>query len=58
MHKVDYYEARDETSIEEGLKALYSSKNTGVLEIHTPREMNINILKDYFRFLNHHIKSD
>jgi len=58
MHKVDYFEASDEKTTLEGLKALYSSTNTGILEIHTPREVNIDILKDYFRYINPHIESN
>ncbi len=57
-HGIDYYEAKDEQSLRAGLEALFDSTHTALLEVHTPREANIPILKEYFRYLNPNLKSD
>jgi len=55
---IQYFSASDEKSTLQGLRDLYHTDRVGILEIHTPREKNIDLLKDYFRFLNPNIKSD
>jgi len=57
-HGVEYYHAYDEGSTLKGLKAVYATSGPAILEISTPRDVNIDILKDYFRHLDPNNKSD
>ena len=50
-YDLDYFTAVDERTTMDGLAALYASSQTGILEIHTPRKVNIDVLKDYFHNL-------
>ena len=50
---VDYYNSDDWQSLEKGLLSLFHPNQVrpAILEVHTPREQNIPILKEYFDFL-------
>ncbi len=52
-HEVEYYSASNKGELEEGLLLLYRENlgRAAIIEIHTPREENIPILKDYFKSL-------
>jgi len=50
-HGIKCFEANDEDSLRSGLTELYICPGPAVLEVHTPDEMNPQVLKDYFKHL-------
>ncbi len=53
---VNYYRANDEHELEEQLPKFYNpqlNNRPAVLEIKTPKNKNAEVLKDYFKHLNH-----
>ena len=52
-YNVGYYRADDRDSLQVGLERLFdeSLDRPAVLEVHTPRTLNIEILKEYFSYL-------
>lgn len=52
MYNFNYYAAKDNESLENGIKSLYSSDDKpGILEVFTPTLENDQILKQYFKYL-------
>lgn len=52
MYNFNYYEAKDNESLESGIQTLYSSDDVpAILEVFTPTLENDQILKQYFRYL-------
>ena len=51
MYHFDYFSASNETALEDGLKAFYTSKKPVILEIFTPTLENDKILLQYFKEL-------
>ena len=52
---INYFQASDLNDFEMQLKELLSSDKSGVLEVFTPNEINTQILRDYFKYLNDNI---
>ncbi len=50
-HGVSYFEASDRAALQQGLTDLYQAETTALLEVNTPRETNIDVLKEYFESL-------
>lgn len=50
---IGYFRADDRTTLKQGMDRLFdeSLDHPAVLEVYTPRTLNIDILKDYFNFL-------
>lgn len=59
-YDVDYFQAKDRPSLLSSLDKLFdeSLNRTAVLEIHTPRTDNIDILKDYFQYLKKNLSQN
>lgn len=51
MFNFDYHIAQDETSLDEGLSALWRATQPVILEVCTPTTINNQVLKQYFEFL-------
>ncbi|WP_427873819.1 2-succinyl-5-enolpyruvyl-6-hydroxy-3-cyclohexene-1-carboxylic-acid synthase [Flavobacterium sp. MMS24-S5] len=52
MYNFNYYAAKDNESLENGIKSLYSSDDKpAILEVFTPTLENDQILKQYFKYL-------
>lgn len=52
MYNFNYYAAKDNESLESGIKSLYSSDDKpAILEVFTPTFENDQILKQYFKYL-------
>ena len=54
---LDYMQAEDEMSLRRGVEEVYASDKPAILEIYTPRDKNIDLLKEYFHFLRSDLQS-
>jgi len=52
MHGIHYFSAEDEDSLSAMLPKFFAADDVAILEVHTPRELNIKLLKQYFHFIS------